>query len=179
MPPSITEGTGRPQLLVDHTKTEVSTVEGGGNEDTIATNAINTEKLFNNKAHDANGYASWDGRENGYLIYHFSSPIQISMYTLTSWDAALLGTSILPMAVISTLDPSQFLKRIRLAIPIIRSSLRMQARRFTLRNWSCWAANLPEPPRRRSLLQFRRWRQRSCMRRKPRHMKKLAQQFRR
>ncbi len=30
---------------------------------------------------------------------------------------------------------------------IIRSSLRMQARRFTLRNWSCWAANLPEPPR--------------------------------
>ena len=88
MPPSITEGTGRPQLLVDHTKTEVSTVGGGGNEDTIATNAINTEKLFNNKAHDANGYASWDGKENGYLIYHFSSPIQISMYTLTSWDAA-------------------------------------------------------------------------------------------
>ena len=88
MPPSITEGTGRPQLLVDHTKTEVSKVEeGGGNEDTIATNAINTEKLFNNKAHDANGYASWDGSENGYLIYHFSSPIQISMYTLTSWDA--------------------------------------------------------------------------------------------
>ena len=55
MPPSITEGTGRPQLLVDHTKTEVSTVEGGGNEDTIATNAKNTEKLFNNKAHDSRG----------------------------------------------------------------------------------------------------------------------------
>ena len=88
MPPSITEGTGRPQLLVDHTKTEVSTVEeGGGNKDTIATNAKNTEKLFNNKAHDANGYASWDGKENGYLTYHFASPIQISMYTLTSWDA--------------------------------------------------------------------------------------------
>ena len=88
MPPSITEGTGRPQLLVDHTKTEVSTVEEGGrNKDTIATNAKNTEKLFNNKAHDANGYASWDGKENGYLTYHFASPIQISMYTLTSWDA--------------------------------------------------------------------------------------------
>ena len=87
MPPSITEGTGRPQLLVDHTKTEVSTVEGGGNEDTIETNAKNTEKLFNNKAHDANGYASWDGSEKGYLTYHFASPIQISMYTLTSWDA--------------------------------------------------------------------------------------------
>ena len=87
MPPSITEGTGRPQLLVDHTKTEVSTVEGGGNEDTIATNAKNTEKLFNNKAHDSRGYASWDGTENGYLTYHFASPIQISMYTLTSWDA--------------------------------------------------------------------------------------------
>ena len=87
MPPSITEGTGRPQLLVDHTKTEVSTVGGGGNEDTIATNAINTEKLFNNKAHDANGYASWDGKENGYLTYHLANPIQISMYTLTSWDA--------------------------------------------------------------------------------------------
>ena len=67
MPPSITEGTGRPQLLVDHTKTEVSTVGGGGNEDTIATNAKNTEKLFNNKAHDSRGYASWDGTENGYL----------------------------------------------------------------------------------------------------------------
>ena len=87
MPPSITEGTGRPQLLVDHTKTEVSTVGGGGNEDTITTNAKNTEKLFNNKAHDRNGYASWDGSEKGYLTYHFASPIQISMYTLTSWDA--------------------------------------------------------------------------------------------
>ena len=87
MPPSITEGTGRPQLLVDHTKTEVSAVDGGGNEDTIATNAKNTGKLFNNKAHDRNGYASWDDSENGYLTYHFASPIQISMYTLTSWDA--------------------------------------------------------------------------------------------
>lgn len=53
----------------------------------IATNAKNTEKLFNNKAHDSRGYASWDGTENGYLTYHFASPIQISMYTLTSWDA--------------------------------------------------------------------------------------------
>ena len=87
MPPSITEGTGRPQLLVDHTKTEVSTVEGGGNEDAIETNAKKPEKLFDNKAHDRNGYASWDDSENGYLTYHFASPIQISMYTLTSWDA--------------------------------------------------------------------------------------------
>lgn len=87
MPPSITEGTGRPQLLVDHTKTDVSTDEGSGNEDTIATNAQNPEKLFNNKAHDAGGYASWDGTENGYLTYHLANPIQISMYTLTSWDA--------------------------------------------------------------------------------------------
>ena len=87
MPPSITEGTGRPQLLVDHTKTEVSTVEGGGNEDAIETNAKKPEKLFDNKAHDRNGYASWDGSEKGYLTYHFASPIQISMYTLTSWDA--------------------------------------------------------------------------------------------
>ena len=87
MPPSITEGTGRPQLLVDHTKTEVSTVEGGGNEDAIETNAQKPEKLFDNKAHDRNGYASWDGSEKGYLTYHFASPIQISMYTLTSWDA--------------------------------------------------------------------------------------------
>lgn len=63
MPPSITEGTGRPQLLVDHTKTEVSTVEGGGNEDAIETNAQKPEKLFDNKAHDRNGYASWDGSE--------------------------------------------------------------------------------------------------------------------
>ena len=88
MPPSITKGTGRPELLVDHTKTDVSRVEAvDGNEDAIATNAKNTEKLFNNKAHDSRGYASWDGSEKGYLTYHFVSPIQISMYTLTSWDA--------------------------------------------------------------------------------------------
>ena len=87
MPPSITKGTGRPQLLVDHIKTDVCQAGEGSGKDTIATNAQKPEKLFNNKAHDANGYAIWDGNENGYLTYHFANPIQISMYTLTSWDA--------------------------------------------------------------------------------------------
>ena len=92
MPPSLTSGTGRPEILKDLTGAITPSITDlpTGGQDGAYTNGERPAAMFNNlsvTSNPADEYTYWATDTANFVTYYFNKPVTVKMYTITSWNA--------------------------------------------------------------------------------------------